>query len=306
LFLEKIADAYRSLSNSIKKAWEALKDKSSKFLESIKSVLSSIIDSIKSNIKKATEKFFNMKDGLVEWVKTHWPMLKKWVSDTKDSVLSGLSNIFDKVIEAIKNGAKITTKYAKIIANFVIIKPATMISNFIKNIPALYKEYSARLRDLIKNEIQDFKLGFEEGAGRPWNRSKGFINKTEYPEMKIDPTPEEPIRANKYKDPFSATVDVSGSLSAEGIALKTEGAPMADVQAAAIKLVTSPEFMKRFSGYNERDLTSTLRRKEGFTDKAIEFTIRFWKSTKNKKKRMPIPGSFESFRYIKTFEGFKY
>jgi len=103
-------------------------------------------------------------------------MLKKWVVSTKDGVLSGISNVFNKVIDSIKKGVKVTSKYAKIIATFVIIKPALMISNGIKKIPTLYKEYISRLKSFVKNEIEGFKIGFEEGSGRPWDRSKGFIN----------------------------------------------------------------------------------------------------------------------------------
>jgi hypothetical protein len=175
-FIEKIASLYKDITKNIRDAWEGLKDKSSKFLEAVKTMFGNLMKAIKDAIFSAANKFIDMKDGLVNWVTTHWAMLKKWVIDTKDSVLGGLSNIFNKVIEAIKSGAKATVKYAKIIATFVIIKPALMIANGVKRIPSLYREYINRLKYFVKTEIEGLKIGFEEESGRPWDRAKGFIN----------------------------------------------------------------------------------------------------------------------------------
>lgn len=203
MFIEKIADLYKSITTKLKDAWEGLKDKSSKFLEAIKTMFANLMKSIKDAITKATNKFIDLKDGLVNWVKTHWVMLKKWVVDTKDSVLSGLSNIFNKIIEAIKSGAKATAKYAKIIATFVIIKPALMIANGVKRIPALYREYISRLKSFVKNEIEGFKIGFEEGSGRPWDRAKGFINP---PKPPVTPPTVDPAQA-EINATVTTTVD---------------------------------------------------------------------------------------------------
>ena len=175
-FIEKIASLYKDITSKIKEAWSSLSDKSSKFFEAIRSMFKNLMTSISKAIKGAVEKFIVMKDELVNWVKTNWTMLKKWVIDTKDGVLGGLSNIFNKAIEAIKGGSGATVKYAKIIATFIIIKPALMIANGVRKIPALYREYINRLKYFVKNEIEGFRIGFEEGSGRPWDRAKGFIN----------------------------------------------------------------------------------------------------------------------------------
>jgi phage-related protein len=206
MFLEKIADLYKSMTTKIREAWDGLKDKSSKFLEAIKSVFSNLMTSIKGAISSATNKFIDLKDNLVNWVKTHWVMLKKWIVSTKDGVLSGLSKIFNKVIDLIKNGAKATAKYAKIIATFVIIKPALMIANGVKRIPSLYREYISRLKSFIKNEIEGFKIGFEEGSGRPWDRSKGFINP---PKPPITPPNTPIVTSGSIVNPAQAEVNTT-------------------------------------------------------------------------------------------------
>ena len=93
------------------------------------------------------------------------------------------------------------------------------------------------------------------------------------------------------------------------VALATPGSKIADVQAGALALVSDPVFTKRYSNYNDKDLKASLR-KEKFTQTAIDFIVRFWNTKNKKKSRMPIPGAVpgynESFKYLKTFEGFKY
>lgn len=310
LFVEKMKSVFSAMSKKIVELWEATKEKSKAFWEATKSFFSKMVDSIKSGYKSVKEKLSKMGAGISEWVKKNWVKLKEGLANAKDK----LGDLYRRALEAIKKGGAAAKKWLGVVALWLIIKPAKKVSEFFRKIPELYREYSGRLKAFIDKEILDFKIGFEEGAKRPWDREKGFINKTQYPEMKVDPIlPEEPVVKNRYKDPLGATIDVSGFLSSEGAALKTKGATIADVRSAAAKLTEDPEFVKRFSRYNERDFKSILRR-EGFTETAIEFATKALNSAKSAAKgpkSMPIPGagpgeSFESLRYLKTFEGFKY
>lgn len=310
LFVEKMKSAFSSMGKKLVELWEATKEKSKALWEATKNLFSRIVDSIKSGYKSVKEKLSRMGTRISEWVKKNWEKLKEGAAAAKDR----LSELYRRALEALRKGGAAVKKWVGVLALWLVIKPAKKVSEFFRKIPELYREYSGRLKKFIDKEILDFKIGWEEGAKRPWDREKGFINKTQYPDMKVDPVaPEEPVVAGKYKDPLGATIDVSGFLSAEGAALKTKGATIADVRAAATKLADDPEFAKRFSGYNEKDFKSTLRR-EGFTETAIDFMVKSWVSSKSAKKgnqHMPIPGAApgeysEGFKYLKTFEGFKY
>ena len=300
VFVQKMKDAFSAMGKKLAELWEATKEKSKAFWEATKSFFSKMMDSIKSGYKSAKEWLYNMGGKASEWVKRNWERLKDFASRTKDK----LGDLFNKAIEMIKKGGTIAKKWLDIVALYLITKPTEKIKEWLKKIPELYDRYSKMFGEWLDRQVQDFKVGFEEGSGRPWDRAKGFIEKPNYPEVNVKPiAPEEGPGTVGYTDPMASIVDPqTGFLNTAGSALKSRGSKIADVQSGALKLVSDPEFMKRFANYNDRDLKSTLRR-EGFTETALDFVVRFWNTKKGQKKRMPLP---ESFKYLKTFEGFSY
>jgi len=292
LFVQKMEEAFSSMGKKLVEFWEATKEKSKALWEATKNLFEKISDSIKNGYQSVKRKLSEMGDGISEWVKKNWTRLKEGVEELGDK----FADLYRKALDAIKRGGASAKKWIRIIALRMVIIPARKAAKWLKKVPALYKEYMGKLRKFIDKEILDFKIGFEDNAGRPWSREKGFINKVQYPEIKVDPLDPEPVA--KYNDP----------LTQFGAELTTPGTKISDVQIAAMAIESDPIFVKKYSKYNEKDLATVLKR-EKFTDDAIKLIVRFLKSTNSKKnKRMPIPGSRpnESFKYLKTFEGFKY
>jgi hypothetical protein len=303
-FVEKMKDAFSSMGKKLVELWEATKDKSKAFWEATKNLFSKIVDGIKTGYKSTKEWLVKMGGNISEWVQKNWERLKVFAGNVKDK----MSEMYLKAIEMLKKGGTALKKWINIVALYLIVKPTQKIKEWLKKIPELYEKYSKMLKEFIDRELQDFKLGFEEGSGRPWDREKGFINPLEKPE---------------WSKP-NMNVDVSNPLGDVEVykggtdyiffkSLKTPGSKIADVQADAIQLISDPSFIKKYSNYNIVDFKKALRN-EKFTEKAIEFIVRFWstKTKKGTKKSMPIPGdgpgviTAESFKYLKTFESFKY
>lgn len=314
-FVQKMKDAFSAMGQKLVEFWEATKEKSKAFWEATKSFFSRMMESIKKGYASAKEWLYKMGGKASEWVKRNWEKLKDFAGRTKDK----LGDLFHKAIDMIKKGGAVAKKWLDIVALYLITKPVEKIKEWLKKIPELWDRYSKMFREWLDRQVHDFKVGFEEGSGRPWDREKGFINKPDaeenpqeepepkpgFPEVNVKPIlPGEENGKVTYVDPLKSTIDKSGFLNDVGAALKTKGSRIADVQAGALKLVSDVEFMKRFAKYSEKDLKSVLRR-EGLTETALDFVVRFW-NTKKSKKRMPLPDSFESFRYLKTFEGFSY
>lgn len=305
LFVEKMGEAFSSMGKKLVEFWEATKDKSKAFWEATKNLFKKISDSIAKGYKSVKDKLSKMGTDITEWVKRNWVKLQEGLERAGDK----FADLYRRALEAIKKGGAAAAKWIKIIALRMVIIPARKAIKWLKKVPALYREYMDKLNKFIDKEIHDFKLGFEDNAGRPWSREKGFINKVQYPEMKVDPLDPDPIV--KYQDPLttSGLLTSSGYATDKLVALATPGSKIADVQAGALALVSDPVFTKRYSNYNDKDLKASLR-KEKFTQTAIDFIVRFWNTKNNKKSRMPIPGAApgynESFKYLKTFEGFKY
>lgn len=308
LFVEKMGEAFSSMGKKLVEFWEATKEKSKAFWEATKNLFQKISDSIVKGYQSVKDKLSKMGDGITEWVKRNWEKLKEGLERTGDK----FADLYRRALEAIKKGGAAAKKWIRIIALRMVIIPARKAIKWLKKVPALYKEYMGKLNKIINKEIQDFKLGFEDNAGRPWSREKGFINKVKYPDVKVDPLDPDPIV--KHEDPLTTVVtkgtrtnnNPGGILTSYGVSLTTPGSKISDVQTGALALVSDPVFAKRYSNYNDKDLRAALRR-ESFTDTAIDFIVRFWNTQKNKKKRMPIPNlDLNGFKYLKTFEGFKY
>jgi phage-related protein len=305
LFVQKIQEAFSSMGKKLVEFWEATKEKSKALWEATKNLFEKISDSIKKGYQSIKDKLSKMGEGISEWVKTNWTKLKEGYENMTDK----LGNLYQRALDAIRKGGSSSKKWISIIALKMIITPAKKVGKFFSKIPLLYKEYMGKLRKFINDEIQEFKVGFEEGAKRPWSREKGFINKTKYPDIKVDPE-KEIHQGNKV-----SMKDIDFTLFKP----LTHTSAQSEVEIAAENLAKSSEFKAKYTKYSELDLRSELKRKK-LTPLAIDWVIYCWemgkegetkeitlssgkKVTTSKKAAMSLP---ESFKYLKTFEGFKY
>jgi hypothetical protein len=282
-FIEKMKNAFSLIGEKLVEFWEATKEKSAKFWEVTKEFLRRMIEAIQKGYQSTKEGLANMGAGISEWVQKNWERLKEISVNTKDR----MSNLYLKAIEAIKKGGQSAKKWIDIVALHLISKPVEKIKEWIKKIPELYEKYSRMFKEFIDIQLREFKLGFEETSGRPWNRSKGFIEKPVYPDVDVAPLKPESEISVSSEDPINNA----------GTAL-TSVAAQSEVGDAAYNLVKNISFRKRYMNYSSNDLRSMLKSRK-MTPKAIEWIIAFMEEEKEKK--MPIP---EGFRYIKTFEAF--
>lgn len=305
LFVQKIQEAFSSMGKKLVEFWEATKEKSKALWEATKNLFEKISDSIKKGYQSIKDKLSKMGEGISEWVKSNWAKLKDGYGNMTDK----LSELYQKALDAIRKGGSSSKKWISIIALKMIIDPAKKAGKLFSKIPLLYKEYMGKLRKLVNDEIQEFKVGFEEGAKRPWSREKGFINKTEYPDMKI--SPEKEIHQGGKVSMRDIDFDLFKPL--------THASAQSEVEIAAENLAKSLEFKTKYAKYSEADLRSELKRKK-LTPLAIDWVVYCWEMGKevetkeitlssgkkvktSKKEAMPLP---ESFKYLKTFENFKY
>jgi gas vesicle protein len=305
LFVQKIQEAFSSMGKKLVEFWEATKEKSKALWEATKNLFEKISDSIKKGYQSIKDKLSKMSEGISEWVKTNWTKLKEGYENMTDK----LGDLYQRALDAIRKGGSSSKKWISIIALKMIITPAKKVGKFFSKIPLLYKEYMGKLRKFINDEIQEFKVGFEDGAKRPWSREKGFINKTKYPDIKVGPE-KELHQGNKV-----SMKDIDFTLFKP----LTHTSAQSEVEIAAENLTKSSEFKTKYAKYSESDLRSELKRKK-FTPLAIDWVIYCWemgkegetkeitlssgkKVTTSKKAAMSLP---EGFKYLKTFEGFKY
>jgi len=313
IFVQKMEEAFSAMGKKLVELWEATKEKSKALFEATKNLFERIVDSVKKGYYSAKEKLSRMGDGISAWVKRNWERLKEGYVAATDK----LSDMYRSAIEALKKGGLAAKKWIRIVALKLVIIPAKKAVKWLKKLPSLYKEYMDRLKKFIDSEVQEFKLGFEQGAGRPWDRAKGFINKTEYPEIKVDAPRPEVAMHSIHEDPFAKAGD---SLREKGFLMQkyaqdpqidkniedAEKSAQSEIGDAAEALVKDPLFKKRFINYSESDLRSVLKSNK-FKPMAIDWICAWIDEEKSKKpkKTMSLPES-RSFKHLKTFEGFEY
>lgn len=319
-FVEKMKSAYAAMGKKLVELWEATKDKSKAFWEATKGFFSKMMSGIKKGYQSAKEWLYKMGGKASEWVKRNWEKLKDFTSRAKDK----LGELFNKALEMIKKGGAVAKKWLDIVALYLITKPTEKIKEWIKKIPELWEKYSTMFKDFIDRQVHEFKLGFEEGSGRPWDRAKGFIEKPEFPEANVKPIMPDDSIQQSFRDPvFAKYAKRVGGDASRLFKPLTHATAQAEVEVAAENLAKSPEFRSAFDKYSEADLRSELKMKK-FTPLAIDWIIYCWQMEKeeedkkskkeitlssgkkvmvNRRAAMPLP---EKFRYLKTFEGFKY
>ena len=303
-FVAKMREAFDTLGKKLAELWEATKDKSAKFWEATKGLFDKMVEAIKKGYHSTKDGLANMGGRISDWVSENWEKLKSAGTGAKDR----LTLIYNRALDALRRGGGAAGKWLGAVALFLTTKFAS-VKEWLAKIPALMNRFYTMLKDFTNKQIMDFKIGFEETSGRPFNRAKGFIeDKPVYPD--VNPAAlrsEEDGKRHLASD--SETVDPSrphvitpfGGVE-ESSPLKSRGYSIAEVKDAARALASDSVFAGKFAKYSERDLKSILRR-EKFTDTAIGFIIDFYFKGKSKQRRvMPLA---DSFRYLMTFESFK-
>ena len=304
-FSARMREAFDSIGKKIVEIWEATKDKSAKFWEATKDLFERMVEAMKKGYHSVREGLMKMGKGISEWVSKNWERLKAAAAGAKDR----LSSLYAKAIEALRRGAGAAKKWIGVVALYLSSKFSDLKS-WLAKIPELLNRYRSSVKAFIDREILEFKLGFEETSGRPWDRAKGFIGeKPAYPDVDVAPLKsEKDAKRHLALDTESSDLRNPHVMTpfrnvGEDSPLKSRGYSIAEIKAAAMELASDRVFAGKFASYSERDLKSVLRR-ENLSETAIKFVLEFFLKGKPKaRKEMPLA---DSFRYIMTFESFRY
>lgn len=204
-FTEWCKSTYDNIGDSLVQFWQAVKDKSEGLVDTLAVFWLNMKNKLKSAYEATKKRFVQFGGDLVKWVTDNWDKLKEWSSTKYEGAMEWLRLKYDAAIDALRSGKGKVADAAKWIATWLAIKPYTWVSEKIKRIPEIYKQFKAWL----EKQAMEFKLGFEETAGRPFDRTKGFIIPPTFPDVNVrgqaSEEEEEEIKSNydASKDPFS-------------------------------------------------------------------------------------------------------
>lgn len=194
---------YNNISLTLIDFWESTKEKG----EAFKKAIGVFWENMKNKLKKAFEdtkrRFQEWGGNISKWVTDNWKQLKEWSADKYEGAVEWLRQKYDAALEAIRTGKGKLEEARKWIVTWLVVKPYTWISQKLSKIPELYNQFKAWL----EKQAMEFKLGFEETAGRPFDREKGFIIPKTFQDVDVSGTaPEEEEVFSNYdesKNPFS-------------------------------------------------------------------------------------------------------
>jgi hypothetical protein len=303
-FVVSMKNMFSKIGEKLVEYWDAIKDKSKEWSESIVTFFNKMMESAKTGMASFKKWIVEKGASISKWVSENWDKLKAFGEKSKGK----FRDLYLKALENLKKLGDKAKGWLDVVILYIYTKPMDVIKRWIKNIPELYEKYKNMISEFIKKQIHEFKLGFEEGSGRPWDRAKGFIEKPTFPEENVKPL--DPDKAAAEDEKISKalrqddmTIDKQSGLSSElGTKLRTPGLSEDEVEAAAEMLVKSPRFKNRYMKYSENDLRSALKN-DGMTQIAIDWILYCRDIENSAKKTMALP---EKFRYIKTFERFSY
>lgn len=206
-FKDWCKDTFDKLGKSIVEFWEATKEKGGQFIDAIGKFWSDMKEKIKKAYATTIEKFASWGEGARKWVKENYANLKEWSKEKYEGAVEFLRAKYDAALEFIVKKSNATgnalKKAMSAIATWVVLKPYTWILTNVKKIPALYESF----KKWLQQQANEFKLGFEETAGRPWDRSKGYMIPPTFPDVNLrgDAKVEEDPKSNynASKDAFS-------------------------------------------------------------------------------------------------------
>lgn len=199
-------ETFDKVAGKLTELWKAMKDKNFG-MDALAKFWNSMKEKISEAYNRTKAKFVEFGANIAEWVTKNWEDLKAWSTEKYDGALEWLRNKYDAALEYLKTkGGQVKDKVqdaAKWIATWICIKPYTWILNKVKSIPELF----ASFKEWLQKQALEFKTGFEDKAGRPWDRAKGFINPPELlPDGIKAPNVEEEEITKTYdetKNPFS-------------------------------------------------------------------------------------------------------
>ena len=202
-FTEWCKSTYDKIGDSLVQFWQAVKDKSEGLVDTLTVFWLNMKNKLRLAYESTKKRFVQFGGDLVKWVTDNWDKLKEWSSTKYEGAMEWLRLKYDAAIEALRAGKGKVADAAKWIATWLAIKPYTWIAEKIKRIPEIYKQFKVWL----EKQAMEFKLGFEETAGRPFDRAKGFIIPPTFPDVNVrgQASEEEEVTStyDAGKDPFS-------------------------------------------------------------------------------------------------------
>lgn len=202
-FTQWCKETYDKIGDSLVKFWQAVKDKSASMVDAVSVFWQNMKNKLRNAYEATKKRFVDFGVNLKNWITENWGKLKEWSSEKYEGAVEWLRLKYEAAIDAIRAGKGKVTDAAKWIATWLVIRPYNWVAAKIKTIPELYKQFKAWL----EKQAMEFKLGFEETAGRPFDRAKGFIIPPTFPDLNVSgEAPEEEDVTSRYdasKDPFS-------------------------------------------------------------------------------------------------------
>jgi len=202
-FTEWCKKTYYNIGLSLVGFWEATKDKAGDFANAISKFWSDMTEKIKNAYKSTIEKMAELGGNASKWVKENWKSLKEWGSDKYEGAVEWLREKYNDALEFIVNATNTTgsklKKAISFIAAWTVIKPYTWIKDKIEKIPALYESF----KKWLEVQAKEFKLGFEQTAGRPWNRAKGYMIPLTFPDVNLKAIQDDEEEWEKSKQKYA-------------------------------------------------------------------------------------------------------
>lgn len=203
-FTDWCKKTYYGIGLSLLGFWEATKDKAGEFASVISKFWSDMTEKIKNAYARTIEKMAELRKNASKWVKENWKSLKEWGSEKYEGAVEWLRTKYNAALEFILKAANASGKGLKkaisFIAAWTVIKPYTWIKDKIEKIPALYDSF----KKWLEKQANEFKLGFEETAGRPWNRAKGYMIPLTFPDVNLSAIEDDEEEWEKSKQKYAA------------------------------------------------------------------------------------------------------
>lgn len=184
-FSEWCKKTYYNIGLSLLEFWEATKDKAGDFTSAISKFWSDMCEKLRKAYTNTIETMAKLGKNVSKWTSDNWKKLKEWGEDRYEGSVEWLRQKYNQSIEFLLKAGDGTSgaikKAISFISAWMVIKPYTWISKQIDRIPALYDSF----KKWLETQAKEFKLGFEETAGRPWNRAKGYMIPVTFPDVNL-------------------------------------------------------------------------------------------------------------------------
>lgn len=164
-FKEVLSKVYTNAKISILNAYETMKDKMKEFGQVCSKIWDNILNSTKELITNIKEKFISLKDKFSEWLEKNKQSLMETATRLKESSIATLVRLGEKLRMALTSTKNRISQISTIVLS-ICSAPLIYLVNGIKKIPTLYINAIERIKNFIKNEIEDFKLAYSTEMAR--------------------------------------------------------------------------------------------------------------------------------------------